>query len=52
MGLDWLLAAVLSLALGGEMFDVFTIRNDRDCHASNETLLVEQKEGPLQRCKS
>ena len=44
------LISVLIPAFSGELFDVFLTTRDRDCHASNETLLREARQGPLRDC--
>lgn len=46
----WVLISVLILAFSGELFDVFFTKHERDCHASNETLLREARQGPLRDC--
>ena len=46
----WVLISVLILAFSGELLDVFFTKHDRDCHASNETLLREGGQGPLRDC--
>ncbi len=46
----WILISVLILAFSGELFDVFLTKHDRDCHASNATLLREGQQGPLRDC--
>lgn len=49
--LTWILISVLTLAFSGELFAVFSSSRQADCHARNERLLVEQREGPRQECK-
>ncbi len=48
--ITYVLISVLILAFSGELFDVFLTKHERDCHASNATLLHEQREGPLREC--
>jgi hypothetical protein len=48
--LTYVLITVLILAFSGELFDVFLTKHERDCHARNERLLIEQREGPIQEC--
>lgn len=50
VALTWLLITILTLAFSGELFDVFLTKHERDCHARNERLLMEQKHGPIQEC--
>lgn len=48
--LTYVLITVLIMAFSGELFDVFLTKHERDCHARNERLLLEQREGPIQEC--
>lgn len=51
IAMTFILITVLSLALSGELFDVFLTKHERDCHTSNERLLNERMEGPLRECR-
>ena len=51
VSLTWLLIAGLTLAFSGELFAVFSSSREADCHQRNSTLLMEQKQGPIQECE-
>ena len=50
--ITYVLITVLILAVSGELFDVFLTEHEKECHRRNATLLQDQKQGPLQECKS
>ncbi|MHB1098116.1 MAG: hypothetical protein ACYCZR_01050 [Burkholderiales bacterium] len=49
--LTYVLISVLILAFSGELFEVFRTKQERDCHARNERLLLDGAQGPIEECK-
>lgn len=48
--LTFALIVFLNIALGGSLFGWFYEAASAICHAKNERLVTEGKQGPLQRC--
>ena len=51
VSLTWLLITMLTLALSGELFAVFSSSREADCHQRNSVLLMDNRQGPLQECE-
>jgi len=48
--LTYALITVLIFLFSGAWFDDLWTKHERNCHASNEQLLLNHEEGPLRNC--